>query len=47
MEHYVQECAALKKLIATVLADEKEAIFMTVTLEREEVRRLAFIEFVL
>jgi hypothetical protein len=45
MEHYIQECAAVKKLIATVLSDEKDVIFMTVTLKREEVRMLVLIEF--
>jgi hypothetical protein len=46
MEHYILECAAVKKLIATVLLEEKDVIFMTVTLKREEVRMLVLIEFV-
>jgi hypothetical protein len=47
MSHYIQECAAVKKLIVTVLSDEKHVIFMTVTLKREEVRMLVSAEFVL
>lgn len=47
MSHYIQECAAVKKLVATVLPDEKRAIFMIVTLKREEVRMLVSIEFLL
>jgi hypothetical protein len=37
MEHYVQECAAARKL-HTILSDEKDVIFVTVTLKLEEVR---------
>jgi hypothetical protein len=47
MSHYIHECAAVKKLISTVLSDEKHVIFMTVTLKREEVRMLVSIEFAL
>jgi len=46
MEHYIQECAAVKKLIATALSDEKDVIYITVTLKREEVRMLVSVEFV-
>jgi len=47
MSHYIQECAAVKKFIATVLSDEKHVIFVIVTLKREEVRMLVSIEFLL
>lgn len=47
MENYIHECAAVKKLIATVLSDEKDVIFVTVTVKREDVRMFVFIEFVL
>jgi hypothetical protein len=46
MGHYVQECAAARKLIDTILWDEKDVIFVTVTLKREEFRMLVFIQFV-
>lgn len=47
MSHYIRECAAVKKLIATVLSDEKHVIFMIVTLKRKEVRMLVSIDFLL
>ena len=36
----------MKKLIATALSDEKDVIYITVTLKREEVRMLVSVEFV-
>jgi hypothetical protein len=47
MERYIQVCAAMKKLIATVLSDEKDVLFVTVKLKREEFGMVIFIEFVL
>jgi len=47
MGHYIQECAAVKKLSATALSDGKDVIFVTVTLKREDFTMLVFIEFVL